>query len=163
MLEERNYQRAGKLLGEVWSEAIIDTHPVVAEYIVPGSGQDSAITAYPSELWIRNHIHTSQYLLQIVKSDDRTCCNKNRSNLDYITKTLPGLIKTVNTKFGIQLADHNTDGGQWKSLPWTLALAKLIQDQSPVSDPVPFDLLCPSTKGTLSVHLCKICRIYFAT
>ena len=29
-----------------------------------------------------------------------------------------------------------------------------------MSDPVPFDLFCPRTKGTLSVRLCKI---YFAT
>lgn len=36
-LEIRNFQKAGKLLADVWSERVIDNFPVFAEYILPGS------------------------------------------------------------------------------------------------------------------------------
>jgi hypothetical protein len=34
-LEIKNFEKAGVLLAEVWSERVIDKYPVVAEYIVP--------------------------------------------------------------------------------------------------------------------------------
>jgi len=36
-LEIKNFQRAGELLSEVWSQRVIDGFPVVCEYVIPGS------------------------------------------------------------------------------------------------------------------------------
>ncbi|CAF4378955.1 unnamed protein product, partial [Adineta steineri] len=36
-LEKENFQLAGEVLAEVWSNTIIDTHAVIAEYVSPSS------------------------------------------------------------------------------------------------------------------------------
>ena len=67
-LEIRNFRKAAEVLAEVWTGHVIDGHGVTA---VTSFEQDDADVTYPSEVWIRDHVCTSQYMLQIRKSSDR--------------------------------------------------------------------------------------------
>ena len=46
---------------EVWTGHVIDGHIVTAVKIFE---QDHANATYPSDVWIRDHVCTSQYMLQ---------------------------------------------------------------------------------------------------
>ena len=63
-LEKANFQKAGEILAEVWTNLIIDKYPVHAEYI--GSAQDCPIPEEPSiDHWYSVHVRESRYMLQV--------------------------------------------------------------------------------------------------
>ncbi|KAJ6639844.1 hypothetical protein Bhyg_12591 [Pseudolycoriella hygida] len=69
-------------LAEIWSEVIIDNHPTKAEYIDPDNSemvQDELLTK--DEMWKTVHVQTSQYMTQVVKCADRSCCKAPRSSI----------------------------------------------------------------------------------
>ncbi|CAG4964307.1 unnamed protein product [Parnassius apollo] len=47
-LEKINFQKAGKVLAEVWDNMVIDGHDVVAEYVEPDDSSESFIPDLPS-------------------------------------------------------------------------------------------------------------------
>ena len=62
---------------------VIDGNPVVANYIEPGAGKIAL--DMPDESWLASHVRRSQYMLQIVRCNDRTCCTGNwRTNFNQI-------------------------------------------------------------------------------
>lgn len=62
-LELKNFAAAGKVLAKLWSELVIDTHAVTAEYLEP-----TAVAAQPQTVppeWYAKHVRESQYFLQV--------------------------------------------------------------------------------------------------
>jgi hypothetical protein len=43
-LEKNNFQKAGELLADVWSERVIDKYPVIAEFVMPGKNKRTTVT-----------------------------------------------------------------------------------------------------------------------
>ncbi|GBP40850.1 hypothetical protein EVAR_88911_1 [Eumeta japonica] len=64
-LEKKNFQKAGEVLAEVWSNMVIDGNGVVAEYVEPDDSAESFIPDLPSQQWYSEHVRESQYLLQV--------------------------------------------------------------------------------------------------
>lgn len=62
-LERKNFANAGETLVQIWSELVIDNHPVFAEYKEPGNDPDLPVAIDP--LWYSRHVRESQYLLQV--------------------------------------------------------------------------------------------------
>lgn len=84
-LEIKNFDKAGNILAEIWSNILFDTHPVVAEYISPLNGKlNEKDIISKDDHWIAQHVRSIQYLLQIVKCNDNNCCSPMRSNLSNI-------------------------------------------------------------------------------
>ncbi|XP_065172441.1 uncharacterized protein [Atheta coriaria] len=83
-LEKKNFQKAGEVLSEVWKKMVIDGHDVVAEYVEPDDKAESFVPDLPSPQWYSEHVRESQYLLQVLKCDDRACCGHVRSSLRSI-------------------------------------------------------------------------------
>lgn len=99
-LEKRNFKNAGEVLAEIWSEVVIDGHKTFTFYINP---EDSDIEppATVSQMWLTKHVRVSQYLLQIVKCDNKKCCKKFRSNwLSIVDTFLPPPIRISNCNSG---------------------------------------------------------------
>ena len=74
-LEKENFRVAGKVLADTWSELELDERLVIAEYI-------ENERCYPDdtdELWVSQRCRISQYMLQIVKRNDRDCWGEVRS------------------------------------------------------------------------------------
>ena len=63
-LELQNFKKAAEVLADVWTDHVIDNYPVTA---VASFDQDNADVTYPSEVWIRDYVCTSQYMLQMRK------------------------------------------------------------------------------------------------
>ena len=70
-LEIKNFEAAEKILAEIWSQSIIDNHPVVASYTSPPEKEQSKVLFHKTEEWKSQHVCQSQYMLQIVKCSDK--------------------------------------------------------------------------------------------
>lgn len=78
-LQIQNFEHTGKLLAEIWSEIIIDSDPVFAEY-----KNNEGVTLQPAAadpMWYDKRVRESQYFLQISKCNDVLYCGKIRSNI----------------------------------------------------------------------------------
>ena len=139
---------------------MIDGHPVVTKVTV-SNVVDSV--SYPSENWIKDHVRTSQYLLQIRKCGNRVFCLPYRSNIGYILPppgSVPGPVTIMRGEGGMSMGDPLTSCRQseWLQIPWRLALDNLIETEVKLN-PVPFDYFCVSTRSTLAQRYCKFCSI----
>ena len=79
--EEKNFEGAGEILASVWSETVIDTYPVVAEYQPPGNRIEFTNL---DQSWIDCHVRQSRYLLQIVKCNNLICCKARRISYEDV-------------------------------------------------------------------------------
>ena len=70
------FAAAGDILAEVWSESVIDSYVVVAEYLSPPENIREAMIFMEVEEWKENHVMQSQYMLQVVKCNNNTYCDK---------------------------------------------------------------------------------------
>ena len=75
-LEKENFRKAGEVLAEIWGELVMDGHPVVAEFTVDKQNEKVDV----NHSWITKHCRASQYMLQIVKCDDKFYCAEMRSS-----------------------------------------------------------------------------------
>ena len=76
-LELKKFGHTGSILGERWNGMVIDGYPVLAEYV---GDKTSEIFKDVSEKWRSSHVRSSQYLLQIVRCNNITCCTLFRSS-----------------------------------------------------------------------------------
>lgn len=81
-LEKQNFKFAGEALAEIWSDVIIDKHVTKAVYIDPDEPQiHLSDLLSKNENWNSKYVLTSQYMTQIVKCGDRSCCTAPRSSI----------------------------------------------------------------------------------
>ena len=78
---EKNFAFAGNTLAEIWSQTVVDSHPIVAEYIDPELSELKPETLQSKDpIWFAAHVRTSQYFTQMVKCNNTSCCSKPRSS-----------------------------------------------------------------------------------
>ena len=58
-MEAKNFEKAGQVLSEIWSETVIDGHPTVAEYISPSEDE---MPMLKDQAWHKAHVRESQYV-----------------------------------------------------------------------------------------------------
>lgn len=63
-LEKKNFQYVGTILAELWSELVLDSYPVTAEFICDIDDATS-VPEIPSQEWYMQHVRESQYFLQV--------------------------------------------------------------------------------------------------
>lgn len=167
-LEKKNFQKAGEILSEVWSENKIDGYDVFAEYISPADGTEEGSKVLPlSEEWKCIHVRQSHYFLQIVKCDNRNCCKDWRSNYPLIIKNrfLPPPLLFHKSENGIRLCEPTCTmdhAHSFQDLPTRLILTSL-EPSCPKFRILPFDAYCPSQIPYLEERVCPTCNISLAT
>ena len=63
-LEIKNFEAAGKILAEIWSESIIDNHAVVTNCTSPPEKEHDEVVFHISEEWKAQYVrHASNYLV----------------------------------------------------------------------------------------------------
>lgn len=157
-LAKMNFAAAGRVLGTVWSNTVIDKYPVVAEYFEPISDRQSLTPL--DENWKSLHVRQSQYLLQIVKCTSFECCGSWRSNLLSIipNRFLPAPIKFFHRSNGIFASKYDDERGRFGSLPQRVFLQNLLP-KTKYKD-FPFDYYCPSLQDQLPKRICTRCGLY---
>lgn len=155
-LELLNFGKAGESLAEIWSESIINNYPVIAKYIEPKTGQN-LVNQTVSENWKLSHVRQSQYLLQISKCDDRSCCKEFRSGIKDILpeRFIPPPVLYIRNEKGVKSSENMT--GHFNSLSWRLALKCPIEHPYHV---LPFDYYCSSIRENIEERMCEFCGLY---
>ena len=93
VLEEKNFKAAGEVLAEVWSNLIIDDHPVTSEYVEEKPSElitnFSATPAFKSR-----HLIQTQYMTIALKCDDPMCCSPPKTIIHnfFPGRRVPALI-----------------------------------------------------------------------
>ncbi|GBN16417.1 hypothetical protein AVEN_256447-1 [Araneus ventricosus] len=72
-MEKNNFAYAGKTLSEIWISISMDSYPVAATYV------DSGKSNFLDMDWYSKYVQESQYLIQIVKCEEKKCCSPARS------------------------------------------------------------------------------------
>ena len=162
-LEKKNFAAAGNILAEVWSETVIDSHPVVASYIIPPVNERAVLTFGQSEAWKAKHVRQSQYMLQIVKCTDEKCCAPFRTKYPqfFPDRFLPPPIPIAAFSKGLEI---NSDSGKFRSLFQGLYLQQALKLN------ICYDEHCPSLqkknalgKTILQRRKCPKCHLYHST
>ena len=97
-LEKRNLKKAGEVLAEIWGELVMDGHSVVAEFVSDKQKKETNL----DHSWMAKHCRASQYMLQIIKCDDKFCCSEMRSSWKdvFSNSFLPPPVPTSLEKIG---------------------------------------------------------------
>ncbi|KAE8742214.1 hypothetical protein FOCC_FOCC012228 [Frankliniella occidentalis] len=92
---------ARTVLSEIWSEMVIDGHPVEASYVYPNEELPD-VTEMPQR-WYVDHVGESKYMSQVVKCNNSSCCSLRRSNIHEILnrRFMPGPYALCQDPFGI--------------------------------------------------------------
>ncbi|CAF1397769.1 unnamed protein product, partial [Didymodactylos carnosus] len=162
VLEIRNFERAGETLAEVWSQLKTDDHPVVAMYVKPPIDKPSTIICKENLLWTSTHVRQSQYLLQIVRCDDRSCCKQWRSYYPHLVNNrfiVPPIALVMSTR-GPLPTQLNGANAKFSSLLERQQLETLIKSHLNL-DVIPFDYYCPSVQQDIDRRVCQKCYLYF--
>lgn len=162
-LELRNFEYAGRILAEIWSSLVFDSHPTVAEYI-SDEPQDQDDLIETSEEWKATHVRHSQYFLQIVKCNEIDCCLPFRSGLLTILKDrfLPPPIPVTQTTTGLKWVRNDEGGAKYLSLTQNLAMREVLKPVSTKGKVIPYDYSNPAVdRATIDKRTCKHCSLYF--
>lgn len=76
-MEEKNFYAAGDVLAEIWSQTVINKHPVHCEVLKKGSKLEPE---EPDAAWIVEHVRQHRYGSQIIKCLIPTCCKPFETN-----------------------------------------------------------------------------------
>lgn len=164
-LEKMNFQKAGEVLAEIWNSMVIDHHEVVAEYVDPDDTAEKLIPDMPSPEWYSEHVRESQYLLQVVKCDNRACCRNMRSSLRLVLsgRFLTPPFPILQSSCGLYIPKPEDHDGKTFA-PFLLRRSLGITPTHEGFEKMPYDLYCPSLKGErhqLVGRTCKQCGLYF--
>lgn len=161
-LEKKNFRKAGETLASIWSENVIDHHPVKAIFVEENHSEFEENLERKDQAWVDRHVTFGQYLLQICKCGDNNCCKPKRSSVFEILPEgkLPGPLPISNesslfTVSSIQCSKIKID--QFAPL-LVRVLVKLSNDEKRI-----FDRFCPSVQSKLEPRTCKDCGKYFST
>ncbi len=168
-LEKQNFGFAGQVLSEIWSAMEIDGFPTVAEYIDPANSElDIHHLKSKDQMWFTEHVRTSQYLTQIVKCQNLTCCSASRSSYFSIfpSRFLPPPIPLSQTPDGLK-APERADFESHKFPSLFVLTQNLNREILPRSTRgltvLPYDLYCSSVQSQLLDRICKECSLYSAS
>jgi hypothetical protein len=165
-LEKRNFAHAGKILAEVWSGTIIDECPVVAEYIEEPENAETDQLLEKNAVWHSRHVQESQYMLQIVKCNDRSCCNQFRSSLLSVLpeRFIKAPIPIKPTPDGLKYDMSGKIPSLWlnQSIS-TLENPVMTERLRRKYTVIPYDIACPTITDKLDKRVCKYCHKYFAS
>ena len=108
-LEEKNFEAAGQVLSEVWSNLVIDDYPVTCEYVSQKPKRISGFTVSAS--YKSRHLIETQYMTIALKCDDILCCSQPKTIISkfFPGRRVPALIPIKHTIHGPRALSLNPD------------------------------------------------------
>ena len=154
-LEKTNFRKAGEVLAEIWGELVMDGHPVLAEF--------ASLLLDVNHSWMTKHCRASQYMLQIVKCDDKFCCSEMRSSWKNVfpNRFLPAPVPTRLEKNGRIIPEKKSVKAEdtfVENLWHRMAIDNLVAVTE--FKELPYDYYCPSVKNVAD-RVCSSCGVYY--
>lgn len=161
-LELQNFEHAGQLLAQVWSEMVIDDYPVYSVY--KSNKETLRCSEAVDPHWYNTHVRESQYFLQISKCNNLQCCGEIRSNIRSLLtgQFLSPPYPLHQTNEGSIIIPPPNSEQPIKFAPLLVRLAVKITPKHEYQQ-IPYDLYCPSVFREIKERICDQCDTYFAT
>ena len=170
-LEKKNFKAAGEILKEVWSNLVIDSYPVMAEFIeTPPS--DKTKNYQVSSLFRSKHVFETRYMTVYLKCDDLGCCSKPRTSVAsfFPGRRIPPLIPIHQTPHGPQAMELSPDIHKqiitFPSYITRIVMEKSLMPQALVEKfpkGVPYDVFFPTQQTNVEKQTCPNCGKYHAS
>ena len=163
-LEKKKFFKAAEILSNIWSETVIDGHPVDSQAIPL---DQTFIPPATDAKWISEHVQQTRYTLQIAKCQNEPCCEP------FVTDWLvafpdrfvpfPAIYSYgPNGPVAVEPSEYIKNP---KSFDFVKLNNRLLLKKTPIAGgvytKVPFDLYCPSMQGKLSKGICPVCESYW--
>ena len=168
-LEMRNFEAAGEVLSDIWSELEIDGYQVHAEYVKEKPMQE-IICFEPSKEFKRDHVFESQYQTVYLKCKDQSCCSEFKTNVEsfFPHRRIPALIPIKRTCKGVEASDGEQEKIEFLSLSERVLFEKSVASQemkSKYGTNIPYDICLPSLQQDEKVdkRVCDRCGKYHST
>ena len=162
-LVKQNFFKAAEVLWRIWSNTVIDGHPVDSQALPQGQEYVPSTT---DAQWVANHVRQTKYNLQIVKCRNTACCAPFQTNwMDVFPNRFIPIPAVYEYKSNGQVAVASIYLKNPKKFEFVRLTKRLLMQKIPFAatkyDEVPFDLYCPSMQEKLSKGICKICNRYW--
>ena len=163
-LEKQNFFKAVEVLSRIWSNTVIDGHPVDSQALPQGQ---EYVPSTPDAQWVANHVRQTRYNLQIVKCRNTACCEPFQTNWMNVFRDrffpTPAVYKyKSNGQVAVEPSIYVKNP---KKVGFVRLTKRLLLKKIPFAatkyDEVPFDLYCPSMQEKLSKGICKISNRYW--
>jgi hypothetical protein len=115
--------------------------------------------------WRAEHVHESQYCLQVVRCTNLNCCSPWRSSLHQLLpgRFLPNPVPAKHNNDGF-VACNTESNATFLPLFVNLQLNSHVQKEEMGAFVIPpYDLHCPSVQPQLVKRCCSVCGIYHAS
>lgn len=168
-LEEENFKAAGEVLSEVWSNLVIDDHPVTCEYV--SQKPPEYISGFTvSASYKSRHLIETQYMTVALKCEDVMCCAPPKTMVSkfFPGRRVPALIPIKHTINGPRALPLNPDVVK-EELVFLDVFQRLAMESFLLPDEVkekfkgtvPYDAYFPSIQDKVVARICITCGKYF--
>ena len=150
-------------MADIWSHTGIDGYKVDCTALPVGK-QFTPPVVSPS--WAARHVQQSRYALQIVKCQDRNCCEPFKTNwMSFFPERFvpfPACHKYEELGLeAVEAKDYFQNQKSYKFASLQQRLSAKVKPQVSISYAiVPFDMYYPSLDGKLENGICKKCGAY---
>ena len=170
VLEEKNFKAAGEVLAEVWSNLVIDNHPVTSEYV--DEKPSELITSFSATPAFKSrHLIQTQYMTIALKCDNLMCCSPPKTIIHkfFPGRRVPALIPLKQTASGpeaLPLSPNVTkEELSFLDVFQRLSMESILMPEElkiKYNGMVPYDVYFPTLQQKVEERVCKLCRQYFA-
>ena len=170
-LELKNFEAAGEILAEIWSNMVIDNFPVQAEFINTPVTQLTK-DFQPTPEFRARHVFETQYMTVYLKCDDRKCCSCPRTKVEvfFPGRRIPALIPIKLTATGPVAMELVKDINK-KEIVFPDIFARIVTEKELVpvelkekyGDLVPYDAYLPTQQDHVQKRICPNCKKYHAS
>ena len=170
-LERKNFKAAGEVLANIWEGLEIDGHKVDTEFIEESPGDE--VTQFQATAKFKSrHVFETQYMVCVLKCDDRSCCKEFRTSVDifFPDRRIPALIPIKRTSVGPTALTLGPDIFKQK-LEFLAPLERILMEDKLVpcdmkakyGKSIPYDIYFPTCQKKVDSRTCKICMKYHST
>ena len=170
-LEKNNFKAAGEILSEIWSNLVIDSHAVVAEFI-DTPPDDKTLEYKVTALFRSRHVFETRYMTVYLKCDDLSCCSKPKTAVAsyFPGRRIPPLTPIQQTSSGPQAMELGPDIHKqlitFPSYSMRILMEKNLTPQALVDKfpmGVPYDVFFPTQQTNIEKQTCQNCGKYHAS
>ena len=166
-LEKQIFFHASQVLADIWSHTVIDGYKV--DYTaLPVRKEFTPVEVSPS--WATRHVQQLRYALQIVKCQDRNCCEPFKTNWMsfFPEKFVPLSACHKYEESGLEAVEpkdyfHNQKSYRFAPLHQRLLAKAKPQVSINYAIVPPFHIYCPSLDRKLEKSICKKCVLAFSS
>lgn len=170
-LEIKNFEAAGGVLADLWSNMEIDGHKVTSEFVAKAVKEDT-VEYKVSPAYRSKHVLETQYMTVFLKCDDRSCCTAPKTMIEtfFPGRRIPTLIPVRLSPSGPVALDLEKEVFK-KEIAFPNIFARVVLESQlapkalieKYDGKIPYDAYFPTQQEKVEGRTCTKCNKYHAS